>query len=72
MEQEREQIKQKLLTQASAYKKLAQGADTLIAQEPFWTERLLLRLTRRLATHRLRQLTLILPPDDMQSILVDE
>ena len=60
---DKKQLKQQLVTQLNAYTQLKQGAGTLLSTNLYWTERLLLRLTRRIATIRLQQLGEILPDD---------
>lgn len=60
---DKKQLVQHLVNQQNAYTQLKQGAGALLGTNLYWTERLLLRLTRRIATIRLQQLTEILPDD---------
>ena len=48
------QVRANVITQGRAYVQLIEAADVLLRHQPFWTERLLLRLVRFLYTHRLR------------------
>ena len=49
--------------------RIIEAADVLLARNPAWTERLLLRLVRRLYTHRLRGLVAKLPSEITSEIL---
>ena len=58
-----------LLANGRVYVDLVKGADRLLAGNLAWTERILLRLVRRLYTNRLRKLVLILPPEIANELL---
>ncbi|MBK8904484.1 MAG: hypothetical protein IPM53_25120 [Anaerolineaceae bacterium] len=61
---DKKQLQQELVIQQNAYTQLKQGAEALLTiNKLYWTEQLLLRLTHRIATVRLRQLAAILPDD---------
>ncbi len=49
------------ITYGRACVRIIEAADVLLAREPAWTERLLLRLVRSLYTHRLRGLVAAMP-----------
>ncbi len=53
-----------------AYVRLIESTDLLLARNPVWTERLLLRMVRALYPQRLRALVAALPPDVSGEILV--
>ena len=60
---------QNVITTGRAYVRMVEAADALLADEPVWTERLLLRLVRSLYTHRLRLLVAALPSEVTAEIL---
>lgn len=60
---DKKQLEQQLVNQQNAYTQLKQGAGALLDTNLYWTERLLLRLTHRIATIRLQQLAEIRPDD---------
>lgn len=60
-----EELKTKLKLKKLAYFQLYQGADDLLENGTlFWTERLLLRLVRRLASERMKQVGDVTALDD--------
>ena len=58
-----------LLANGHAYVDLVNAANRLLVCNTVWTERLLLRMVRRLYTNRLRQLMLILPVEMTDELL---
>lgn len=64
-----QQIVEKLVSVGRCYVRLIDAADILLPYEPAWTERFLLRLVRRLYTHRLREMVATLPADVTAEIL---
>lgn len=61
---DKKQLQQELVNRQNVYTQLKRGAEALLAlNKLYWTEQLLLRLTRRIATIRLRQMVEILPDD---------
>lgn len=64
-----DEVRNQLKLQAFAYANLKRGADTLLTQgHIYWTERLILRLTRYLATIRLQQHIIFMHPDDAEDL----
>ena len=45
-----------------AYVRMVETADALLERQPFWTEKLLLRIVRTFYSHRLREVVATLPP----------
>lgn len=59
---DKEILQQNLAQRQVAYKQVQKGANTLLAVDVlFWTERLLLRLTRKVVTIRLKQVAELVP-----------
>ncbi len=65
-----EQLVSNVVSMGRAYVRLVESADVLLARNPVWTERLLLRMVRALYSQRLRQLVATVPPDLSGEILV--
>lgn len=64
---------EKLTTIARAYASIARGIDSLMkVHQPFWTERLLLRLVRWICSQRLRELVMVLPEEEVEEFLREE
>jgi hypothetical protein len=53
-----------------AYVRMVETADALLEREPFWTEKLLLRIVRTFYSHRLREMVAVLPPELTDEVLV--
>ena len=51
-----DQLGERVIVTGRAYVRIVEAADVLLDRQPAWTERLLLRLTRALYSHRLRGL----------------
>ncbi len=69
MNERNSQLAQKFQQMEHAYRKLAEGAETLLQlASVFWTEALLLKLVRYLYRHRLQQIRGIVEriPDELK------
>lgn len=64
--------KQQLIAQGKTYASLVRGANVLLDGRIVWTERLLLKIVKRLYSGRLRDLVMILPDEAVDEVLIDK
>ena len=69
MSTQADRLGERVIITGRAYVRLVESVDVLLDGQPVWAERLLLRLTRALYSHRLRGLVAVLPADIMGEIL---
>jgi hypothetical protein len=64
-----EQAQQRMIVQGKAMVRLLESIDVLLTNSGSWRETWLLKATRSLYSHRLRQLVAVLPPNVSAKLL---